>query len=239
MSNRTNDLGENVLDLDLVEIPGGTAMTGTLPGEVPALADTYGLHPSWFDGEVPGASVDVPAFAISRTPVTNAQWAVYVAEGGGEAPGWWKGSVPPADKAEHPMTHVNLHDAWAFARWAGCRLPSAAEWERAGRGNARRTFPWGSSPVEDQAHFGAMGTEPVGSRPAGASPFGVLDLAGGVAEWCADQPDPSTALIKGGSWITENPAHLRIAAVAQSGWALNRTDYIGFRVARSTSGGNA
>ena len=224
----------STLDLDLVRIPKGVAQTGTLRTQVADLAERFGLHPSWLDGELPGARVELPAYEIGRTPVTNAQWAVFVAEGDGEAPGWWKGTTPPADRADHPVTHVNLHDARAFAEWAGCRLPSAAEWERAARADDRRVFPWGDAVEERFAHYDALGTAPVGSRPDGASPFGVLDLSGNVAEWCADQPDGATAVVKGGSWVTTVPSNLRVAAVGQAGWALNRTDYIGFRVARSS-----
>ncbi|MEV0585355.1 SUMF1/EgtB/PvdO family nonheme iron enzyme [Nonomuraea sp. NPDC050310] len=222
------------LELDLVRIPPGTARTGTLSTQVDELAERFGLHPSWFDGEVPGARVELPGYDIGRTPVTNEQWACFVADGGGEAPGWWQGSAPPPDLADHPVTHVSLHDAHAFAAWAGVRLPSAAEWERAARGDDRRLFPWGDEFAPSSAHYGALGTAPAGSRPAGASPFGVLDLSGNVAEWTADQPDPATAIVKGGSWLTTAPVNLRVAAVGQSGWALNRTDYIGFRVARSS-----
>lgn len=223
----------STLDLDLVRIPKGTAQTGTLRTQVHDLAERFGLHPSWFDGELPGTRIDLPAYEIGRTPVTNRQWAVFVADGGGEAPGWWKGSNPPQDKADHPVTHVNLHDAHAFTAWAGGRLPSAAEWERAARADDRRVFPWGDEIAPSFAHYDALGTAPVGSLPAGASPFGVLDLSGNVAEWTADQPDGATAIVKGGSWVTTAPTNLRVAAVGQSGWALNRTDYIGFRFARS------
>lgn len=220
------------LDLDLVRIPSGVAQTGTLRPQVEELAARFGLHPSWFDGEVPGR-VDLTAYEIGRTPVTNRQWAFFVADGGGEAPGWWKGQTPPEARADHPVTHVNFHDATAFTAWAGGRLPSAAEWERAARGDDRRPFPWGEEINSTYAHYDAMGTAPAGSLPAGASPYGVLDLAGNVAEWTCDQPDGATAIVKGGSWVTTCPANLRVAAVGQSGWALNRTDYIGFRFARS------
>jgi formylglycine-generating enzyme required for sulfatase activity len=230
---RRSEVASTAVDLDLVRIPKGTAQTGTLRTQVETLAQRFGLHPSWFDGEVPGQRIDLGAYEISRTPVTNRQWAVFVEQGGGEAPGWWKGATPPQDRADHPVTHVNLFDARAYAAWAGARLPSAAEWERAARGDDRRSFPWGDELRPELAHFDATSTAPAGSLPGGASPFGVLDLAGNVAEWCDDQPDGATAVIKGGSWVTTNPANLRVAAVGQSGWALNRTDYIGFRIARS------
>ena len=223
----------NKLELDLVRIPPGTAQTGTLRTQVDDLAERFGRHPSWFDGELPGARVELGAYEIGRTPITNEQWAFFVADGGGEAPDFWGGSTPPPDLADHPVTHVDLQDARAFAAWAGVRLPTAAEWERAARADDRRLFPWGDEMAPSVAHHGALGTAPVGSLPAGASPFGVLDLSGNVAEWTADQPDAATAVIKGGSWVTTASANLRVAAVGQSGWALNRTDYIGFRVARS------
>ncbi|MFD3329516.1 formylglycine-generating enzyme family protein [Streptomyces sp. NPDC058701] len=226
-------MSSSKLELDLVPIPPGTAHTGTLIPQVEDLAERFAVHPSWFDGELPGARVALPAYDIGRTPVTNEQWAIFVADGGGRAPDGWQGRTPPQDVADHPVTHVNLHDAQAFATWAGVRLPSAAEWERAARADEHRVFPWGDEMEPSHAHYDADGTAPVGSLPAGVSPFGVLDLSGNVAEWTADQPDPATAIVKGGSWVTTVPANLRVAAVGQSGWALNRMDYIGFRVARS------
>jgi formylglycine-generating enzyme required for sulfatase activity len=128
--------------------------------------------------------VYVDAFWIMRTEVTNAQYAHCVADGVCQEPNneRWNN----ADYADHPVTDVNWYQANVYARWAGGRLPSEAEWEKACRTTDRRIYPWGDQEPNDQLlnynwHVG--GTTPVGGYLEGASPYGVLDMAGNVSEW--------------------------------------------------------
>jgi len=87
----------------------------------------------------------VDAFSIDRYPVTNAQYARFVRETGRDAPRHWANGAIPAGKVLHPVIWVTWHDADAYARWAGKRLPMETEWEKAARGTDGRAFPWGGA----------------------------------------------------------------------------------------------
>lgn len=146
--------------------------------------------------------VYLDAFYIDRTPVTNAEFATFVAvtgyrptdEGAARFLRHFQGGKPPKELENHPVTYVSWVDARAYAAWLGKRLPSEAEWEKAARGTDARKYPWGrTEPGPKRANYGNKdrGTVPVGSFPEGASPYGVLDMAGNVWQWCEDFDDPS------------------------------------------------
>ena len=127
--------------------------------------------------------VELPQFWIAKAPVTNAQYARFVAETGREPPDHWKGKTPPQKIAGHPMTYVSWDDAVAYATWAGGRLPTEEEWEKAARGTDGREYPWGKW-AEGRCNTkeaGIGGTTPVGQySPQGDSPYGCQDCAGNV-----------------------------------------------------------
>jgi formylglycine-generating enzyme required for sulfatase activity len=179
-------------------------------------------------------TVHVDAFEIARTPVTNAQYRAYVeATGAAEPP-----HRPPPD--ELPVTLVDWHEASAFCAWAGGRLPTEAEWEKAARGTDGRTWPWGDEEDPSRARIGAGlkhgSPAPVGSHPAGASPYGALDMAGNVWEWVADEHRPGERVLRGGSYASPGLAWARCAMRSHSR-PVRRQSHIGFRVARG--GANA
>ena len=130
--------------------------------------------------------LELPAFYIGKTPVTNAEYATFVTATGHEPPEHWSGSSPPEGLIDHPVVHVTWFDASAFAAWAGGRLLSLEEWEKAARGTDGRRFPWGEW-AEGRCNSKAAGigrTTPVGRfSPAGDSPYGCVDMVGNVQEW--------------------------------------------------------
>jgi formylglycine-generating enzyme required for sulfatase activity len=139
--------------------------------------------------EQPVHTVYLDAFYIDKTEVTNAQYRECVEVGACGAP---SGSYyDNALYAQHPVVWVNWNEANNYCRWAGKRLPTEAEWEKACRGTDGRTYPWGEGIDCGYAQYAdcAGKTLLVGSRPKGASPYGALDMAGNVWEWVADRYD--------------------------------------------------
>jgi iron(II)-dependent oxidoreductase len=198
----------------------------------------------------PAHSVDVPAFKIDKFEVTNADFAKFVAATGyktdAEKSGDKAWSAFAQGKDNHPVVKVTWNDATAFCTWAGKRLPSEAEWEKAARGTDGRTYPWGSDWDPKKVNgkdSGLRGTTAVGSYPAGASAVGLMDLAGNVAEWTADVAKPyagNTAasklyganlyIVRGGGWfdLKEQLA----AYYRNSATVTTANDDLGFRCAR-------
>ena len=153
----------------------------------------------------------------------------------------WRAPRPNRIASDHPndpVVHVSWTDARAYCEWTGSRLPSEDEWEYVARGVERRTFPWGdewdSGRIRDTRMIG-IGLEPVGSHPAGATPDGILDLAGSVWEWTSTPSGTGERRIfKGGSWMDRLPAYFRSAAFSD-----DVPDYstiaLGFRCARDVA----
>ncbi|MEM6457539.1 MAG: formylglycine-generating enzyme family protein [Acidobacteriota bacterium] len=161
----------------LVYVPGGSYTLG---------ADDIS------EAERPIHTVRLSPYWIGKYPVTNAQYSAFVEATGYEKPRYrdnsdWNG-------ANHPVVSVTWHDAHAYCAWAGLTLPSEAQWEAAARSQDQRKYPWGNAEPTDQlANFNEHNdaTTPVDNYPDGAGPFGALDQAGNVDEWCLDLWDAS------------------------------------------------
>ncbi len=180
--------------------------------------------------------VSLPVYALAKTLVTNRQYKAFVDATGRKAPGHWDEGKIPAGKEYHPVVNVRWDDAQAFCRWAGLRLPSEAEWEKGARGMDGREYPWGNEKPDDKRCNFAMNvkdTTAVGRYPAGASPYGMLDMAGNVWEWCEDWYDSEhkERVLRGGSWGVESRS-VRSANRDRDIPDL-RNDVVGFRCARS------
>ncbi len=233
--------GRARLAFDWVELPGG---------EVPVGRDLVAFGGSAAADEAPPHTLELEAFSLSLTPVTNAQYARFVDETGAAAPGHWEGSAPTPGLVDHPVVFVDWFDAGAFCEWAGGRLPTEAEWEKAARGADARTYPWGREDDPARAVIGREpkrgSTEPVGAHPRGSTPTGLLDLAGNVWEWVSTlyrsypydagdgREDPGAAgerVLRGGSFQSPSLDYARCAMRSRS-QPIRRGPHIGFRVAR-------
>ncbi len=188
-----------------VSIPAGSFRMGGL--DVNAEAD-----------EQPAHNVQMKAFWMDKTEVTNAMFMLCVKAGACEPPAQFKSETRAQyfnnpEFNDYPVIYVSWTQADAYCKWAGRRLPTEAEWEYAARGTDFRTYPWGEDvPDNSRANFNFQlgDTNRVGSYPAGASPFGVLDMAGNVIEWVHDFFDANYYK----SNVTVNPT----GPVARSGY---------------------
>jgi len=136
----------------------------------------------------PQHSVQLPEYRIDKYLVTNAQYARFLAETGHRPPSTWKnGRIPPGEELQ-PVTLVSWYDARAYAHWAGKRLPTEAEWEKAARGDDGRRWPWGNTmdPKRLNTYYNVGSASNVDTYKNGTSPYGVFDMAGNVSQWVED-----------------------------------------------------
>ncbi|MEO7071726.1 MAG: SUMF1/EgtB/PvdO family nonheme iron enzyme [Rhodanobacter sp.] len=164
--------------------------------------------------------LQMPAFFIDRTPVTNAQFSAFL-----DASGWrprdahnflrhWRDGAPPPGWDNKPVTWVAIEDARAYAAWAGKRLPHEWEWQYAAQGHDRRRYPWGNDwdhamvPAVNRGRS-LVAPDDVDAHPGAASPFGVLDMVGNVWQWSDEYADDHTraAILRGGSSYQPQTSH--------------------------------
>jgi serine/threonine-protein kinase len=213
----------------MISVPGGEFMMGRDDGN---------------DYEKPAHLVTVDPFFIDKTEVTNAEYAEFVRQARRQPPKHWVDGAYGPGEASLPVVYVNWFDARDFCEWRSKRLPTEEEWEFAARGRENRLYPYGNvwkPEFSNARETGLQKPQAVGGYPAGASPFGVLDLAGNVAEWTSTdyQPyrgspaprDDGNKVIRGGGF--------RVFAREQTSTdrffniPTKTDDYIGFRCAKS------
>lgn len=156
--------------------------------------------------------LSLPSFHMDKYEVTTRLYRAFLQATSRAQPTDWSQQVALVGSGDRPVVNVTWHDADAYCRWAGKRLPTEQEWEKSARGTDGRAYPWGNErPTSRQARFGqswnGYGTlAMVGSHDAGASPYGIQDLAGNVWEWTSSDADDRTKGLRGGSWqnVAEN-----------------------------------
>lgn len=243
---------EFVADKDgapMIVVPAGSFPMGVPDGDRDGGRDEYPRH-----------EVFVDTFAIDKYEVTNSRYLAFVRSTGHRVPQHpkdpartlWNGDSISDSLVDRPVINVDWHDAAAYCKWVGKRLPSEAEWEKAAKGTSDRRFPWGNvEPTAkhlnyNQRWIGEKTLMPVGSYEAGKSPFGVYDMAGNVWEWVNDwydaqyyekspQKNPQgpdagvKKVIRGAGWQNETPT-IRIFTRVESDPTV-RNESTGFRCA--------
>jgi formylglycine-generating enzyme required for sulfatase activity len=226
---------------DMVLIPAGEFWMGCAPNDSKCYGDEKPYHKVYLD-----------AYYIDKHEVTVAEYKKCVESGACTQPGTGdKCNWGVSGRDNHPINCINWTQANAYCEWAGKRLPTEAEWEKAARGTDGLIYPWGNEWDEEKGCFNRSSTCVVGSYPSGASPYGVLDMAGNVWEWVSDWYDanyysssrfrnpqgPSSGekrLLRGGAWWNGNPVNLR-ASFRNRCSPGNWDDCIGFRCVRLVS----
>ena len=221
---------------EMVRVPAGEFTMGSNDGD---------------DHEKPVHKVYLDEYYIYKHEVTVAQFKRFC-----QATRHKMSDQPDWNKDNHPVVNVTWHDAAAYAKWAGASLPTEAQWEKAARGTDGRTYPWGNEAPNaggkyrcncdpgDNAADGYEYTAPVGSFASDASPYGCLDMAGNVWEWCADRYDDGyysksparnptgprdgkLRVLRGGSWFILSK-YVR-AALRGRGRPSRGGGFVGFR----------
>jgi len=233
--------GPSVDTVDVVPIPGGSFVLWV------EHRVREGRCPLYDHGPRP---VTLAPYALGRYPVTNDQYAVFLAASGyrpDDARNFlrhWEGGKPPMSRGNHPVVWVSPRDAEAYVAWAGLRLPSDEEWQWAAQGGVYQAWPWGERFDPGRCNGSGRGTSPIDAFPSGATLHGCLDMVGNVWEWTRPEYDDGWhrwRLLRGGSyyeaqgsvWYAEGgpcrvDAHLRFLLMGEG---LNRCATVGFRCA--------
>ncbi len=217
---------------DMVEIPAGEFIMGN---------DKKGLA-------APAHKVDLPAYKIDVFEVTYGQWLDFTTESDYVTESNWR-QFYTIGKEDFPVANVTLDDAKAYAKWAGKRLPTEAEWEKAARGTDGFDYPWGNKWDPTKANCGEYGmnnTVKVGQMESDVSPFGVHDMMGNVQEWTSDKlkaypksPVAGDSAFRGNYYVVRGASYVMFPSKGGGMYLWTRSGYLpkaqyglGFRCAQ-------
>jgi len=276
---RLGDVWVNPIDNGkMVYVPAGEFTLGLSEAQIRVWLRKHPADKGeWFAKEQPHCRVTLQGYWMDKYEVTNSQYLRFVRATGRLAPTHWKEGQVPSGMGSFPVVNVSWYDAAAYAEWASERLPSELEWEKAARGTDGRLFPWGNQwdakkcrnlelitgkaisdlrqgvtafmRWADNHDSEREGPKPVGSYPAGASPYGCQDMAGNAWEWCADWYDESAyqgyakgdltppaagtqKVWRGASWHWGNPWHFRCTCRSLANFPDTSNGPVGFRCSR-------
>ncbi len=193
------------MEADSVYIPAGKFPFGTDKQDLKGEGLALGIPKPWYADENPQQEFFLKGFYIDRYEVTNRRYKNYIDNVEAIPPQNWEDNAWPEGRADYPVVWVNWYDAVNFCQWAGKRLPTEKEWEKAARGPKGNEYPWGNEFKPENANLprkqgSKTSLAKAGSFPAGATPTGIHDLVGNVWEWVNDDYQP----YKGSSY--KNPA---------------------------------
>ena len=241
----TGSIGKKNAGMTL--IPAGHFYQGSSDEMVDWAANKFHAESrEWYQDETPVHKVYLDDFYIDNYEVTVAKYRVYVENTGKPAPKYF--NDPKFNHDGQPVVGVSWQEATDYCSWAGGRLPTESEWEKASRGPDAKIYPWGHRPDDMKANVRGLNDKyrysaPVGMFPQGKSPYGLMDMSGNVWEWTATwyQPYPGNdrqselfgkkfKVTKGGSWAS----NMDLARSALRGKMLpdRRQNYLGFRCAK-------
>lgn len=201
------------------------------------------------DQEMKPRQVTLPGYYVGKYAVTNAQFRKFVSDTNYEAEGPWETCARKwGDNA--PVVEVTWNDAMAYCNWAGLRLPTEEEWEKAARGTDGRAYPWGNywdpslvrcnpkrlqvGELVDTDPSDGKGPVPVDSYPLGISPYGCFNMSGNVRQWCASLDENGERALRGMDWRVEGEfSSFFLSCLRQSAKPRSHSDHLGFRVAKS------